>query len=170
MAHPAREPAEWGPIRLPDSVEEAEAPSSEGVQRLPHPSRAGDPGLASRIAKLDSMLRRLLASTPRALSEAESAPAGPGVFLVSDAELTSYYYVEQCATLRIAIKLVLQGSRGRDQDRSVKSRLAEHLEISESQVTRYMKEHCVVRWLQTDEGASHLAHYAIAVLQPALNE
>jgi hypothetical protein len=26
------------------------------------------------------------------------------------------------------------------------------------------------RWLQLDEGASHLAHFAIAMLRPALNE
>jgi len=163
-------PVEWGPIRLPEAMPEEPAEERETVPRITQRSRAGDPGIASRMAKLDSMLRRLLAATPHELGDAEIAPAGPGVFLVSDSELTSYYYVEQCATLRIAIKMVLQGARGRDRERSVKSQLAEHLDITESQVTRYMKEHCVVRWLQTDEGASHLAHYAIAVLQPALNE
>jgi hypothetical protein len=28
----------------------------------------------------------------------------------------------------------------------------------------------VVRWLQLDEGAPYLAHYAIAMLRPILNE
>jgi hypothetical protein len=166
-----RKAAEWGPIRLPERLEEEEeAPSREPVPRAPQRSRTGDPGLASRLAKLDSMLRRLLADAPHGFNEAETAPAGPGVFLISDRELTTYYYVEQCATLRIAVKMALHGQRGRDREGSVKSRLAEHLEINDSQATKYMKEHCVVRWLQTDEGASHLAHYAVAVLQPALNE
>jgi hypothetical protein len=37
-------------------------------------------------------------------------------------------------------------------------------------VSSYLKEHCAVRWLQLDEGASHLAHFAIAVLRPVVNE
>jgi hypothetical protein len=165
-------PAEWGPIRLPDRVEPEMEESQELVQRVPQRSRAGDPGLTSRQAKLESMLRRLLASTPYNLDQAETAPAGPGVFLLSDSELTTYYYVEPCATLRIAVKMALhgRGSRSDRSERSVKSRLAEHLEIGDAQATKYMKQYCVVRWLQIDEGASHLAHYAIAVLQPALNE
>jgi hypothetical protein len=37
-------------------------------------------------------------------------------------------------------------------------------------VAKYLAEHCVVRWLQLDEGASNFAHFVIAVLRPALNE
>ena len=33
-----------------------------------------------------------------------------------------------------------------------------------------LKDHCVVRWQQLDEGAVPLAHFGIAVLRPALNE
>jgi len=33
-----------------------------------------------------------------------------------------------------------------------------------------LKDHCAVRWLQLDEGASLLAHFGIAVLRPALND
>ena len=41
------------------------------------------------------------------------------------------------------------------------------LRLAESGVAA---EHCVVRWLQLDEGASNFAHFVIAVLRPALNE
>jgi hypothetical protein len=37
-------------------------------------------------------------------------------------------------------------------------------------VAKYLSDHCVVRWLQMDEDASHFAHFLIAVLRPALNE
>jgi hypothetical protein len=53
---------------------------------------------------------------------------------------------------------------------SIKPRLAEYLGIPEPRVTKYLAEHCVVRWLQLDEGASNFAHFVIAVLRPALNE
>ena len=48
--------------------------------------------------------------------------------------------------------------------------LAEHLGIPETRVAKYLSDHCVVRWLQMDEGAAHFAHFLIAVLHPALNE
>jgi predicted transcriptional regulator len=51
----------------------------------------------------------------------------------------------------------------------VRSRLAEHLGISDAKVSQYLKQHCLVRWLQLDEEAPHLAHFAIAVLKPPLN-
>ena len=35
---------------------------------------------------------------------------------------------------------------------------------------KYLKDHCAVRWLQLDEGARELAHFAIAVLRPVVNE
>jgi len=165
-SEPARGPVEWGPVRTPTAIEEGYAPPA----MRGGPSRAGDPGMASRAAQLDSQLRRLIAASPHSLGETDVAPAGPGVFLLSDSELTTHYYIERCDTLRVALKFVSQGARGRERERSVKSRLAEQLDITEAQATKYMKEHCVVRWIQLDEGASHLAHYAIALLRPALNE
>ena len=61
-------------------------------------------------------------------------------------------------------------SRGRLEETSLRARLAEHLGVSELRATKYLREHCAVRWLELDENASHLAHFAIAVLRPALNE
>jgi len=132
--------------------------------------RYGDPGLSSRISLLEMQFRRLLTCPPSKLDEAAGAPVGPGVFVLTDSELTTYYYVEACQTLRIAIGNLLRGGaswRGSD---SIKPRLAEHLGIAESRVSKYLAEHCVVRWLQLDEGASNFAHFVIAVLRPVLNE
>jgi hypothetical protein len=133
-------------------------------------AKAGDPALASRSAKLESQLRRLVAAPPHNPHEFDSAPAGPGVLLLSDSDLTTYYYVESCATLRVGLRMLMQGQRGRERDESVRARLADHLGISESKVAKYLQEHCATRWIQLDEGASHLAHFAIAMLRPALNE
>ena len=133
-------------------------------------SKAGDPALASRSAKLESLLRRLISAPPHSTDEHDAAPAGPGVLLLSDSDLTTYYYVEACATLRVALRILMQGQRGRERGESIRSRLAEHLDISESKVAKYLQEHCAIRWLQLDEGAAHLAHFAIAMLRPALNE
>jgi hypothetical protein len=133
-------------------------------------AKAGDPALASRSAKLESQLRRLVAAPPQNPHEYDTAPAGPGVILLSDSDLTTYYYVESCATLRVGLRMLMQGQRGRERNESVRAHLAEHLGISESKVAKYLQEHCAVRWLQLDEGASHLAHFAIAMLRPALNE
>ncbi len=133
-------------------------------------AKAGDPALASRSAKLESQLRRLVAAPPQGTEEFDSAPAGPGVLLLSDSDLTTYYFVEPCATLRVALRLLVQGQRGRERGESIRSRLAEHLGISESKVAKYLEEHCAVRWIQLDEGAAHLAHFAVALLRPALNE
>jgi hypothetical protein len=132
--------------------------------------RHGEPALASRMAKLESQLRRLLTCAPFAVNEPEEAPAGPGVFLVTDADLTSYYYVEACQTLRVGIGNLLRGGRGSREGANLKEKLADHLGISESSVSKYLKEHCAVRWLQLDEGAAFLAHFAIAVLRPVANE
>jgi hypothetical protein len=132
--------------------------------------RYGDPGLSSRISLLEMQFRRLMTCPPAKLEEADHAPAGPGVFVLTDSDLTSYYYVEACQTLRIAIGNLLRGgSRGRGGD-SIKPQLAQHLGIQEARVAKYLAEHCVVRWLQLDEGASNFAHFVIAVLRPALNE
>ncbi len=89
--------------------------------------------------------------------------------MLTDSDLTSYYYVEACQTLRIAIANLLRGGSRRGVE-SIKPQLAQHLGIQEARVAKYLAEHCVVRWLQLDEGASNFAHFVIAVLRPALNE
>ena len=132
--------------------------------------RSGDPGLSSRLSLLEMQLRRLLTCAPVKLSEADHAPVGPGVFVLTDSDLTSYYYVEACQTLRIAIGNLLRGGASRRGADSLKPQLAEHLGIPESRVTKYLADHCVVRWLQLDEGASHFAHFVTAIIRPTLNE
>jgi hypothetical protein len=132
--------------------------------------RYGDPGLSSRLNLLEMQFRRLLTCEPAKLDDTVLAPVGPGVFLLSDSDLTSYYYVEACQTLRVAIGNLLRGGSSKRGAESIKPQLAEHLGIPETRVTKYLAEHCVVRWLQLDEGASHFAHFVIAVLRPTLNE
>jgi hypothetical protein len=132
--------------------------------------RYGDPGLSSRISLLEMQFRRLLTCQAVTLEEANTAPVGPGVFVLTDSDLTSYYYVEACQTLRIAVANLLRGNASRRGTESITKQLAEHLGIAESRVPKYLAEHCVVRWLQLDEGASHFAHFVIAVLRPVLNE
>src|SRR5579859_1931262 len=169
------------PSRLPpvseEPVPELRPPASSSVSPVAHStaawqarSRAGEPALASRMAHLESQLRRLLACPHSKLEQAESAPAGPGVLLLSDSDQVSHYYVESCQTLRIAIGNIVRGSRGAKDPPRLKESLAENLGIAESRVTNYLKEHCIVRWLQLDEGAGELAHFAIAVLRPVVNE
>jgi hypothetical protein len=136
--------------------------------------RAGEPALASRFAQLESRLRRLISSPLHRVDEVEEAPAGPGVFLLSDSELMTNYYVEACQTLRVgAAQLIRAGRAGRgartNTNQSLRSQMAEHLEINEAKVSDYLRKHCVVRWLQLDEDAPYLAHFAIAVLRPLLN-
>jgi hypothetical protein len=132
--------------------------------------RYGDPGLSSRLSLLEMQFRRLLTCAPVKLDDAGIAPAGPGVFLLTDSDLTSYYYVEACQTLRIAIPNLLRGGASRRGADSIKPQLAHHLGIAESRVSKYLADHCVVRWLQLDDGASHFAHFVSAVLRPVLNE
>ena len=127
-------------------------------------------GLCSRLSLLEMQFRRLLTCAPVTLNDAGTAPAGPGVFLLSDSDLTSYYYVEACQTLRIAIPNLLRGGSTRRGADSIKPQLADHLGIPETRVGKYLTDHCVVRWLQLDEGASHFAHFVTAVLRPILNE
>jgi len=132
--------------------------------------RFGDPGLSSRISLLEMQFRRLMTCPPVKLAEADKAPVGPGVFVLTDSDLTSYYYVEACQTLRVAVANLLRGNSSRRGADSIKPQLAEHLGIPEARVPKYLAEHCVVRWLQLDEGASHFAHFVIAVLRPSLNQ
>jgi hypothetical protein len=133
-------------------------------------ARFGDPGLSSRLSVLEMQFRRLLSCPALKLNEPDRAPAGPGVFLLSDSELTTHYYVEDCQTLRIAIANLLRGSSSRRSSTAIKAKLAEHLEIAESRVSKYLSDHCVVRYLQLDEDSSHFAHFVIAVLRPELND
>lgn len=156
---PAEQPA--APSAFVESVSEAPAPSLRG--------RYGDPGLASRLTQLEMNFRRLLVCPPVKIQEADGAPAGPGVWLLTDSDQTTYYYVEACQTLRVAIPNLVRGGAAR-RGESIKPQLAEHLGIPESRVSKYLSDHCVVRWLQMDEGASHFAHFLIAVLRPTLNE
>ena len=144
-------------------------PSLESAGPNPR-GRYGDPGLSSRMSALEMQFRRLLTCEAVKLDEAATAPAGPGVLVLSDSDLTSYYYVESCQTLRIAVSNLLRGNASKRGSDSITKQLAEHLGITEARVPKYLAEHCVVRWLQLDEGASHFAHFVIAVLRPALNE
>jgi hypothetical protein len=140
-------------------------------------SRAGDPALASRMAQLESMLRRLVTSPAHRLDESEEAPASPGVLLLSDSDQITSYYVESCQTLRIACgNLVRSGraakpraGRGGYSEAGLKDKLGEYLGISETKVSQYMKDHCVIRWIQLDDEAPLLAHFAIGVLRTPLN-
>ncbi len=155
------------------SASAVESPTPDSASEIPStPSlrgRYGDPGLSSRLTQLEMNFRRLLASTPTSLDAADKAPAGPGVWLLTDSDLTTYYYVEPCQTLRVAIPNVFRGGSNRKGE-SIRPRLAEHLGIPEAKVSKYLGDHCVVRWLQMDEDAAHFAHFLVAVLRPALNE
>jgi predicted transcriptional regulator len=90
--------------------------------------------------------------------------------LLSDSDLTTHYYVEACQTLRVAIANLLRGGASRRGADSLKPQLAEHLGIAESRVSKYLAEHCVVRYLQLDDDAAHFAHFVMAVLRPVLNQ
>lgn len=160
-AAPRMAPSHAIPVLPMEPLGETGGPSLKG--------RYGDPGLSSRLSLLEMQFRRLLACPPAKLTEADRAPAGPGVIVLTDSDLTTYYYVEVCQTLRIAVGSLLRGGNRRGAD-SLKRRLAEHLGIAEGRVAKYLTDHCVVRWLQLDEGASNFAHFAIAVLRPILNE
>jgi len=132
--------------------------------------RFGDPGLSSRLSLLEMQLRRLLTCPPAKLDDAEHAPAGPGVFVLTDDDMTTYYRVEAADTLRIAINSLARSGATRRGGTDLKPLLADHLGIAENRVAKYLSEHCVVRWLQLDEGAPEFAHFAIAVLRPILND
>jgi hypothetical protein len=169
---PADQPAEILPPRVVDSraipripVEATPDSGAPGVK-----GRFGDPGLASRLSLLEMQLRRLLTCPPAKLDDASHAPAGPGVFVLTDDDMTTYYFVEACDTLRIAIGSLARTGMTRRGNTNLKSLLADNLGIPESRVAKYLSEHCVVRWLQLDEGSVNFSHFAIAVLRPTLNE
>jgi hypothetical protein len=166
------EPEEILPPRVVDSraipripVEQIPDSAGSGVK-----GRFGDPGLASRLSLLEMQLRRLLTCPAVKLEESAQAPAGPGVFVLTDDEMTTYYYVEACDTLRIAIGSLARTGMTRRGNTNLKALLADNLGIPETRVTKYLSDHCVVRWLQLDDGSINFHHFAIAVLRPALNE
>jgi hypothetical protein len=178
-SHPPRErQREQAPPRSTREEVVAEPPplarraEAAGEASLPTGIRGrfGDPGLSSRLTQLEMNFRRLLACAPCALDDAEKAPAGPGVWVLTDSDLSTYYYVEPCQTLRVAIPHLLRSNASRHGGESIKPRLAEHLGIPETRVAKYLADHCVVRWLQLDDDAAYFAHFLIAVLRPALNE
>jgi hypothetical protein len=172
------------PYEAPKRETQRPAPSrAEPVHALPQlPSERAahgrsDPALSSRMSHLESLLRRLMQSPLHRLGEAEEAPAGPGVFVLSDSDQTSSYYIEACQTLRVGVGNLVRGvrsqkgSRGRNfTETNLKERFAEYLGINEAKVSQYMKDHCVVRWIQLDDEAAHLAHFAIGILRTPLNE
>ncbi len=143
-----------------ESMAESASPSLRG--------RSGDPGLSSRLSQLEMNFRRLLACAPSKVDDAAHAPAGPGVWVLTDEDLSTYYYVEACKTLRVAIGQLMRGSARTGLP--IKPQLADHLGIPETRVAKYLSDHCVVRWLQMDDDAPHFAHFLIAVLRPSLNE
>jgi hypothetical protein len=182
---PHTETYERVPVAAATAPQELEytPPAEQAAPMLPSErtahGRAGDPALASRMSKLESMLRRLVSSPLHRLDESDSAPAGPGVFLLSDSDQITSYYIEACQTLRVGLGNLARGS-GRSTtkpvrggrpafDSGLKTKLAEHLGIGEAKVSQYLKDHCVVRWIQLDDDAPHLAHFAIGVLRTPLN-
>jgi len=198
FAQSTAEPQPARPTTPPPPAYERPAPEPVGVSDLAaapyeRPARAeapmpqlpseraahgrGDPALASRMAHLESLLRRLVQSPLHRLEECEDAPAGPGVLLLSDSDQITSYYVEACQTLRIGAGNLVRGRsgknsrgpRGYSSDVGMKGRLAEYLGINESKVSQYMKDHCVLRWIQLDDEAPLLAHFAIGVLRTPLN-
>ena len=173
-AFPAARPAPSAEVAAPRMREQEPSRSFETVSSASTLTsarvRSGDPALSSRMTQLESQLRRLLACSIYSLEQADEAPAGPGVFLITDTDQTTYYYAEACQTLRVGIGNMLRSGRGSREGSNLKEKLAEHLGINEARVGKYLKDHCGVRWLQLDEGASLLAHFAVAVLRPISNE
>ncbi len=155
-----------------------EAPTPRLSSERSAQGRAGDPALASRMAQLESMLRRLVTSPAHRLDESDDAPASPGVLLLSDSDQITSYYVESCQTLRIACGNLVRAGRGGGKnpragrgypEGGIKEKLGEYLGITEAKVSQYMKDHCVIRWIQLDDEAPLLAHFAIGVLRTPLN-
>jgi hypothetical protein len=169
------------PVREPqrDRERQQRPEPVHAVPQLPSERAAhgrSDPALSSRMAHLESLLRRLMSSPLHKLTDADDAPAGPGVFLLSESDQSSSYYIEACQTLRVGVGNLVRGARSQKGNRGrnfadtpLKERLGEHLGINESKVSQYIKDHCVVRWIQLDDEAAHLAHFAIGLLKTPLN-
>ena len=121
------------PSALAETLSEAPTPSLRG--------RYGDPGLASRLTQLEMNFRRLLACPPMKIQDADGAPAGPGVWLLTDSDQATYYYVEACQTLRVAIPNLLRGSAARRGEASIKPQLAENLDVKDRKSTRLNSSH-----------------------------
>lgn len=168
--HAAARPAAPAPVP-PAREAEPRPAAARHAQRehLPaiHVYRRGEPALASEIKTLEAKLRQLLASHPYPLEELHEVPASPGVYLVSDLDLTTMYYLEACRNMRSGMDQLVSGRRGRQG--SVRARLASYLGISDSQASRYMRQHCAVRWIEHEESdAVALGHFAAALLRPEL--
>ncbi len=167
---PAARPAAPAPAARAHEDEPRPAAARHGQREtLPaiHIYRRGEPALASEIKALEGKLRQLLASHPYPLEELHEVPASPGVYLVSDSDLTTMYYLEACRNMRSGMDQFVSGRRGRQG--SVRARLASYLGISDSQASRYMRQHCAVRWIEHEESdAVALGHFAAALLRPEL--
>jgi hypothetical protein len=174
--------SERAPREAPAREPQRERSRPEPVHAVPQlPSERAahgrsDPALSSRMAHLESLLRRLMSSPLHKLADADDAPAGPGVFLLSESDQSSSYYIEACQTLRVGVGNLARGARSQKGNRGrnfgdtpLKERLGEYLGIGEAKVSQYMKDHCVVRWIQLDDEAAHLAHFAIGILKTPLN-
>jgi hypothetical protein len=171
-----RRPApERRPARERESVREREParererePAREPLPPI-HIYRRGEPALASEIKALEAKLRQLLAAHPYHLDEVSELPASPGVYLVSDLDLTTMYYLEACGNMRVALDQLSSGRRGRQGP--VRARLARFLGISDAQAGRYLKQHGLVRWIELEESdAVALGHFGAALLRPELME
>jgi hypothetical protein len=166
---PSRPPA---PSPAPRAKEVERRPAREQhVAQLPpiHIYRRGEPALASEIKALEAKLRQLLAAHPSPIEQISELPASPGVYLVSDLDLTTMYYVESCGNIRAAMDQLVSGRHTRQG--SVRARLGRYLGISDAQAGRYLKQHGLVRWIEFEESeAVALGHFAAAVLRPELME
>jgi hypothetical protein len=167
---PERRPAlERRPVR--EHEREPEREREHAREPLPpiHIYRRGEPALASEIKALEAKLRQLLAAHPYHLDDVNELPASPGVYLVSDLDLTTMYYLEACGNMRVALDQLSSGRRGRQAP--VRARLARFLGISDAQAGRYLKQHGLVRWIELEESdAVALGHFAAALLRPELME
>ena len=135
-------------LSFPRNFRNAEHPSWNllAVSSLPH-----------RVHRIRRALARAIPLFPRAwpswnpsfaacwplpcipVDQPEDAPAGPGVFLITDTDQTCYYYIEACQTLRVGIGNLLRSGRGSREGANLKEKLAEHLGINEARVGKYLE-------------------------------
>ena len=118
--------------------------------------------LASRLPAADIVANRpIVPPAQQILVDVETFEISPD----GQCQLTGRWTISSGDGLR-----VLRSGRGSREGSNLKEKLAEHLGINEARVGKYLKDHCGVRWLQLDEGAPLLAHFAVAVLRPISNE